>query len=256
MPLKLIVKADDQATRKQREVAAQRVLDCFELQLSDRQLLCFLDNEDWHAFKRENGVANRGFYSRVKAAHPHWQIAPAYILESVFSSGVPASDDFIYLHGSTCSNEVGLTMTLAHELQHFVQRTSRTRLWAANTLVPNLTTAAIKDLGLKWCDVPHEREARIVAKRTAEKLFGAEAVRHHIDARIGQRITAADADDWECIRGLVTSIQFDLATETKLFFPRLKDHMPQLQAALRHFQSDDPDFAEVDLNALLNGASA
>jgi hypothetical protein len=255
MPLTLIVKADEQVARSQREMAAQRVLDCFGLQLPDRRLLCFLDSQEWQAFKTENGIANRGFYSRVKASHRHWRIAPTYILESVFPNGVLASDDFIYLHGSTCSNEVSLTMTLAHELQHFVQCTDQGPLWAANTLIPCLTKAAIKDLGLKWCDIPHEREARIVSKRIAEDLFGGEAVRNYIGARIAERMTAADAADWECIKGLVTSTPYDLASETKLFFPRLKGYRPQLKAALRHFRSDDPDFAEIDLDSLLSGTS-
>jgi hypothetical protein len=36
-------------------------------------------------------------------------------------------------------------------------------------------------LGLRWCDIPHDREARIVSKRTAEQVFGAELVRQYIE---------------------------------------------------------------------------
>jgi hypothetical protein len=137
----------------------------------------------------------------------------------VYPNGSPAFDDFIYLHGSTCSNDVGLTMTLAHEVQHFMQRTHRTRLWAANTLIPNLTKATIHALDLKWCDVPHEREARVVSKRVAGALFGVETVRNYIDSKIAERVTAADAADWQCIQGLSTSTPYDLAGETEVFFP-------------------------------------
>ena len=81
----------------------------------------------------------------------------------------PAFDDFIYLHGSTCSSAMGLTMTLAHELQHFIQHSQQTRLWAANSLIPKLKKATIRALGLRWCDIPHEREARIVSSRYLER---------------------------------------------------------------------------------------
>jgi hypothetical protein len=97
-------------------------------------------------------------------------------------------------------------MTFAHELQHFVQHCTVLKLWAANTLVPGLPKAVIAALGLKWCDLPHERDARIASKRTAEVLFGPEEVTQYIDAKIIRSIDKEDALDWECIRGLATSI--------------------------------------------------
>lgn len=251
MPLTLIVKSTDDTVRKEREESAQRVVACVGCQAPGPRLLCFLDDVEWQAFKTENGIANRGFYARVRSGDPHWRIAPSYVLAGVFVDGVATVDDFIYLHGTTCSNDIGLTMTLAHELQHFMQRTGHTKLWAANTLIPNLQKSAIAELGLRWCDVPHEREARIVAKRTAEKLFGSGPVLRHIDGKIAERLTESDAADWECIRELSASAPFDLANETRLFFPRIRNYRPQLESALRHFQSGDPDFADIDLDALL-----
>jgi hypothetical protein len=251
MPLTLIVKSTDNALKAQREAAADRVLASLGCQSPDPRLLCFLDDVEWQAFKAANGVANGGFSAHVKPIDPLWRIAPPYILDRIFVSSVQVVDDFIYLHGSTCATDVGLTMTLAHELQHFIQRTAHRTLWAANTLIPNLPKSVIEHLGLRWCDVPHEREARIVAKRIAEVLFGADAVRQHIDGRIAERVNEKDATDWECIRGLSTSPPFDLEQETTLFFPRLRDYKAHLQSALRHFQSTDPDFADVDLEALL-----
>src|SRR5713226_6085130 len=49
--------------------------------------------------------------------------------------------------------------------ENFIQHESALRLWAANTLVPNLAKPVIKALGLTWCDLPVEREARIITKR-------------------------------------------------------------------------------------------
>jgi hypothetical protein len=255
MQLTLTIKTTDDVAKERQQILAQRVLVYFGNQPSERRLLCFLDDQEWEAFKAENGAANRGFYSPIRAGDPQWRIAPTYILEHVFVRGVPAFDDLIYLHGSTCSNDVGLTMTFAHELQHFVQYAEQRRLWAANALVPNLSKDAIEALGLKWCDIPHEREARIVSKRTAESLFGPEVVRQFIDSKIAQRVTEEDAADWECIRELATSTSYNLAHETKLFFPRLRPYRSELECALGHFQSNDPDFAGIDLAALLSASS-
>jgi hypothetical protein len=255
MPLTLTVKSADDATKRHREAAAQRVLACLGDESPERRLLCFLDDEEWQEFKAANGVANRGFYAPVKASGPHWRIAPRYILQHVFFDGGPAFDDFVYLHGSTCSNDVGLTITLAHEMQHFVQHAGQLQLWAANTLIPNLNKTTIKALRLTWCDIPHERDARIVSKRTAENLFGASVIRQYIDAKIAERVTAEDAADWECIQDLDTSTRYDLSRETELFFPRLRDSRAELEFVLRHFQSNDSDFTGIDLDALLNGTS-
>ena len=85
--------------------------------------------------------------SRLFTTIPNWWI------------GMGIFDELIYLHGSTCASEVGLTMTFAHELQHFVQHGNMLTLWAANTLIPQLPKSVINALGLRWCDIPHECEA-------------------------------------------------------------------------------------------------
>jgi hypothetical protein len=256
MPLTFDVRSDEQSVRRYREANAERLLECFGLQLPSRRLLCFLDDQCCQEFEQENPGA-RGFYSPVKLCYVPFTVAPAYIRDSLLPDGVQAFDDFIYLHGCTCSNEMSLTMTLAHELQHFVQHTNQTRLWAANSLIPMLTKDAVRDLGLTWCDIPTEREARIVAKRTAEGLLGAVAVQRHIEAMIAKRPGSEDAEDWSCVQGLVTSDQYDLASETKRFFPRLSGYREQLEGVLFQFQyRDDPDFGGVDLDELLSGAGA
>jgi hypothetical protein len=251
MPLTVIAKSAIDSVRKHREALVHRACECLHLQSPDRRLMCFLDDEDWQAFKDHNGIANRGFYARVRAGDPHWRIAPFYILERVFVGDIAAVDEFVYLHGSTCSSDLGLIMTVSHELQHFIQRSTQTRLRAANSLIPNLRRDSIEQLRLQWCDLPHEREARIVAKRSAEQIFGAERVQQHIASAIAARVTESDATDWECIRGMSTAAPFDLAAETRVFFPRLKRHRAELEEVLRHFQSTDPDYANVDLTSLL-----
>jgi hypothetical protein len=249
MPLTLTVKSTDVAAKRQREVTAHCVVDCLGHELPDRRLLCFLDDEEWQSFKDKKGIANRGFYSPVTATDRLWRGAPAYIREIVFTDGL-GFDDFIYLHGSTCSSELGLTMTLAHELQHFFQHNEQAQLWAANNLIPNLAKT-VSSLGLR-CDIPREREARIVSKRAAEQIYGVELVRQYISGKIVEHVTEGDAADWECIRGLATSIPYDLARETKLFFRRLKHYRSELEQILRNCKAEYRTYPDVDLDALLS----
>jgi hypothetical protein len=248
----LKVKSADAALRARREAAAKRVLDAFGDELPQTSLLCFLDDEDWQTLKDEAGASNRGLYTDLRRGGAAWLDAPQYLTEPVLVDGHRAFDSFIYLHGSTCSKEVSLTMTLAHELQHFVQQHSTPQMWAASTLIPNLPRDVINTLGLRWCDVPHEREARIVSKRVAEELLGPEVVALYIKEKIAERVSEGDVADWECIQGLVTSAPYHLDRETRLLFPRLKDHRRHLERVLHGFRNN-PDFTGIDLDRLLDG---
>jgi hypothetical protein len=253
------VRCPDAAIKRSREQMAQRVMDQFDNRLPGASVLCFFDDQDWQSLREAHGRAIRGLYTPVKPSDDVWNIAPSYLLESLFDdSGRPAFESFIYLHGSTCATDIGLAMTFSHELQHFVQRCTSLRLWAANTLVSQLLTrvlqlSEIRALGIKsWCDVPHECEARVVSKRTAERLFGAQLVDQYIDSKTSERLTDQDADDWRCIRGIDTSVSYDLAAATTMFYPRLKKHRLTLENCLQQ-NSDDADFENVNLPSLLNG---
>lgn len=258
MSITVRVNTVDDALREERTSAAWRVMSNFSDKLVQSSLLCFLDNEDWQALKEQAGIANRGFYAPIRKGRwpPWWPEAPTDVKEALMIDGQIAFSDFIYLHGSTCSSELGLTMTLAHEAQHAFQHGNTPSLWAANTLVPNLPKPVINALGLTWCDIPVEREARIVAKQIAERQFGTESVTQYIDAKIAEPITETDAADWECIKRLDSSDHYDLALETELFFPRLRSCRSELERVLRHLQADADDlsFQDVDLPALLEGA--
>lgn len=198
-------------------------------------------------------AANRGVYMRRDSSPAEWQEACTFI------GSLPDFDNLIYIHGSTCSKEVALTMTLAHELQHFVQYGTAPRLFAENTLayvtLANLGRSDFDALGLRACDVPHEREARIVAKRVAESLLGAEVVRQHVDAKMAEFVSEQDAADWDCIQRLDSSAHYDLAAETMVFFRRLTSCRSAIEQELSLFRANDPGFWDIDLDALL-GASA
>jgi hypothetical protein len=258
MPLEVTAKSTDESVRRLREAAANRVIAEFGNQIPALRLLCFFDDEDWRPFKIKWGEANRGFYRTLRPEPlPNW---PPYLLSRIFVQNPPASsprqvafDHVIYLYDSTCSNEVGLTMTFVHELQHFLQHVNATQIWAANTLVANLKSDTRSALGLRCFDIPHERQARIASKRIAEGVFGANPARKYIDERIAERQPGDDVADWEFVRQLDPLTQYDLAGETKMLFPRLSGCRPELDTILNALKSKDDVFACVNLDALLVG---
>src|SRR5262249_53629348 len=160
----------------------QCLVDAFRDKLPEARLLCFFDDEDWSKFKA--GRATRGLYSPVN--DDLLEAAPEYVQEQLVMSTpsglrVNAFDHFIYLHCSTCKDPRGLTMTFAHELHHFLQYMNTPLLWAAGSLIPQLKETTLETLGWKdWADVPHEREARIIAKQVAADILGVDAVQEFI----------------------------------------------------------------------------
>src|SRR5260370_10622927 len=153
MTVTVNVKSYDAVVKAKREVAAQRVVQEFGSRLPNLRLLAFLDDEDWHELKLEYGTASRGYYWPIKENRPKepW---PLYMTNFIFVDRSPSGewrrvfDHGIYLHGSTCTDETSLTMTFAHELQHFVQYGFRPKLWAENRLITLLPKELIDIIDL------------------------------------------------------------------------------------------------------------
>jgi len=255
MPVTLIVKSEEPTVRARREAAAQRVLDYFGGGLPLSRLLCFLDDSDPPILKQVFGVANRGVYGPINDSTPlaDW---PEYVSSCILvDDGVSlfyprVIDDLVYLYGSTCANDVGLTMTLAHELQHAIQHAIARKVWAMNGLVPQLSKTAIAALELQWFDIPIERETRIVSKRVAVHFFGEERVTQYIDEKIAEantRSDVADVSDWQFVRALTPSSSVDIVGDTQRLFQRLKCYRSELEAVLTE-KKGNPDFGGIDLD--------
>jgi hypothetical protein len=228
----------------------------FGLCLPESRLLCFLDDKDPSTLRDDPslGPANRGLYGPIhdNTVLDGW---PSYVKNCICPSDrigrrARVIDDFVYLYGSTCEDEVGLTMTLAHEIQHSIQHAKVHKLWAASSLVHRLNREIIKIFGLKWFHIPIELEARIVSKRVGECLFGEQRVSQHIEKKIANPTTDDDATDWKFIRTLRPSDSVDLVSRTQLLFERLKCCRPELEEVLRKVKQDgNPDFSDIDLDA-------
>lgn len=237
------------------------MLDYFGGSLPSSRLLCFLDDDDPPDLRHEFGDANRGIYGPINDSTP-LAIWPDYVTSCIlFDDGISllfprVIDDLVYLYGSTCANEVGLTMTLAHELQHAIQHSKTRQLWAVNSLVDELDKAVIAGLKLQWADIPIERETRIVSKRVAVHLSCEQRVTQYIDEKLADAIArndVADVTDWQFVRTLTPSSSVDLVADTQRLFKRLKGYRSELEAALRE-KKNDPDFDDIDLAAYFDGA--
>lgn len=208
-----------------------------------------LDDEDPSCLRDELdlGPANRGLHCPIHK-NTDLSVWPSYVRDHLhLENGItgslePIVDDLIYLYGSTCADEVGLSMTMGHELQHAIQRDQFCELWVVNSVA-----SRIAPLNL-WCDIPIEVEARIMSKRMAQVIFGEERVEAYIRRKIDQNVTAEDVSDWKFVRSLGPFSSIDLAAETKRLFARLKNRRAEVETKCREGRWD-VDFGKIDLDA-------
>jgi hypothetical protein len=255
MSVTIKVKSTNAEVRGDRQRTASRVVAYFGDNLPASNVLCFLDDSD---SARLGSESERGRYEVI---HDGTRLShlPEYIVDHIFADyGLSVLnpqrvvDDFILLYGSTCAHEIGLAMTLAHELQHAIQHYCDRKIWAVNSIVNQLEQTLISSLKLTWTDIPIERQARIVSKRVAVHLFGAQPVTEYIDLKIRQHVSDGDFADWQFVRTLDPSSSLDLTTDTRSLFQRLKGNREELEVALqRKKRWNQDDFGDIDLNEFL-----
>lgn len=247
--ISLHVKSSDEGSRKHREEIANRVCKYFTPNLPpELRVLCYLDDRDDCWLKEQwGGHSNRGIHWPIRghglAAWPQdmWHtIAPINPQSGEISWPYIS---VVYLHGSTCDSDVQLVMTLSHELQHFLQFVTDRRLWAIHTLLANLPHLPTHNLK-RWFDLPNEREARIVAKRVAESLFGRAAIDEHIVEMMAARNSEEDAADWEFIQRIDPSSNYDLIQNT---IPLVDEYRQALEKLKTKFVGDK-DLGTVNLD--------
>lgn len=251
MAVTLKVESPNEEVKVRREGEARRVLSHFGDRLPASRLLCFLDDVDSSLIKEKFGPDNRGGYVPIHDNTPTG-LLPDYVRHHILIDDGGKSlrrvvDDLIYTHGSTCANELGLTMTLAHELEHAIQHANVRELWALNYLV---LWVVPKTMIEPWSDIPTERQARIVSKGVAVDFFGEGRVRAHVDQKIAESVTKADTADWRFVGALTTSDTVDLDAETRKLFRRLGDYRAQLEAALQEMKRvKNADFLDISLDS-------
>jgi hypothetical protein len=264
MATTLFVQGTNQSVTQERSSWANRVLAYFDDRLPTLDLLVFLDDVDWEQFRTVYGPANRGwfspthefaYYRRIRQAQWPPRMAMQLVkLDPVSYKPSFPNDCAIYLYDSSCRDEPSLTMTLAHELQHFIQYGNDRTTWAFNTVILSLPREVIEPLGIIWPDIPIEREARIVAKRAAQALIGNENAEFHIESRSKEASTSGEVSDWNFIREVDVSREYtDLPGHTRrLYQHRLWRVRPELEDVLSKLK-EDPLFPSIDLDTMFGG---
>lgn len=248
----LHIEAADSEVGKRREELARNVRSYFLVDLptpAEKRTICYLDNQDRAWLKQLwGGESNRGVHWPIRGQglcdwpQDMWNtIAPVDELSGKISWPY---DSVIYLHGSTCANEVQLAMTLAHELQHFCQYGNHPQLWALNFLLSKLPYLPTNELK-HWYHLPVEREARIIAKRITESIFGKEVVAEHVKKMERMGTSFEDIADWMFIDSLDSGETYDLKAATACLVGR---HRPGLEELQRGVFAEDSDFGVVNLN--------
>jgi hypothetical protein len=165
--------------------------------------ICLIDSEDCVKLKQCIGLVNRGLHKQLDRDDQYW--IPEFFHHVVWPTDGESFDSVIYVHGSTAGDDIGLTLTLAHELQHFVQTANDEAMMRVNDEIKQFATA--------WSDIPIERDARIVAKRVAEEIYGDEDVKQYLEKRVKDHFD--DANDWQFVSSIDTSRPYDVSVESK-----------------------------------------
>jgi hypothetical protein len=247
-----VLSKDEPGAARQRH-AAESVFRYFEDTygiLPDPKVVCILDGQDGWDLKRELGAENRGVNCLPRGRI--YRSLPNYV-RPLIGPVNPRTNEVtwpfemvIYLHGTTCETEIGLSLCFAHELQHFIQYAQRRPLWALNVLLVELHNPDFHF----WWDFPTEREARIVSKRLGLELFGKKAIDLYIKNQISAQVTDTDTRDWEFFSSIDLSTPYDLAIETMQL---VESHRVELVRALEKFRGEAA-FAGLGLERLIRGA--
>ena len=253
----LHVQTDDPDNNSKCEWIGNKVRDYFVSNFSmptSARALCYLDDHDSAWLKEQwGGTSNRGI---------HWPLRGQGLSDwpqDMWNTIAPPDpdsgnitwpyDSIVYLHGSTCDMEVQLAMTLAHELQHFLQFANQRQIWAINMLLAKLAYLPTPDLS-HWYDLPTERDARIIGKRVAVSIFGKSRVDDHIGMMARGNSSLEDSADWEFIGTLDSNETYDLRMATALL---VEKHRRVLDA-LRTTFARDGDLGTVSLDISTHGA--
>ena len=170
-----------------RRVACDEVLKHFSL--PQYELLCFFDDENPREFL-DLGPSYCGFHAVIAKGGLGW---PRYIWNLFHDrSGRVTFQNVIYINGRTCSTTPGTVITLAHELQHFVQYGFAHKVWLANTLIYDILRDGPPTTIEAW-DIPYERDTTRVSKQVAVHMLGKEAVEAYADAQIS---AGSDPGKW------------------------------------------------------------
>jgi hypothetical protein len=137
-----------------------------------------------------------------------------------------------------------MIITLAHELQHFLQYGNESRLYAADEIIKILARSRQIPGFTNWQDHPSEHEAMLVSKRVATRLCGEEAVRLYADSQITSAVNDDDEKSrWKFFQELSLSTTYHFAAEVNALVQR---HRATLEEYIAFYPQDDPVYSSLE----------
>jgi hypothetical protein len=251
--ISLSVKENNGEVARHREDVARKVIDYFGEHpiLPSWRVICLLDDRDFQDLKSQAGEANQGIHLslehailRARIPQYFWDIIRPY--DRTNGKCLSVFDSVVYLHGSTCETDIGLTLTLAHELRHSFQHSAERRICEANTMLQLLPEPFKRNFTV-WWDLPIERDARVVAKAAAEAIFGREAVARFLETQVEAAVTEDDRQDWVFVLNIDTGTSYKFAAETRRLVRVYRSGLKQLQQDLE--QQNRSGFPKIDFDA-------
>lgn len=157
------------------------------------------------------------------------------------STGEITFDNFIYVCARATDTEVGTAITLAHELQHFVQCGTGKKILHVNNLLYQNVRSFEPAWDAKPWDIPSEYEAMLVSKRIAQKLFAPDIVTDFAKSQIA---SGEDIGKWEFFLELDTETNFELLRQTDILVHRYRSNLQQLVAHPAEWEFSTLDFSK------------
>jgi len=131
----LHVRSQDRVVKAHREAIGRRVLSYFEQYFciaKQARVACIFAEDDCIKSQLDSAPAERGLF--VPPKNLALNLGLVYFPQFVRDIIAPVDErtwkcifpyaGMILVHGSTCDTDIGLTLTFAHELQHFLQYTN------------------------------------------------------------------------------------------------------------------------------------
>lgn len=206
------------------------------------RVLCFLDYTDPKELRDLIGVQTRGAFYPLTLGRLTQDLLAAHVArECKGSSGLFICESVIYLFASTCKTDIGLVLTLAHELQHCHQHQHQYSYWFMERRVRVVSSQnGIPKIG-SYLDLPSERDAIRKSKEIAQAMFGSEAVAAFIHSQIQSESSSENQAVWNF---LLSSCEFGVEVFEEDVRKLVKENLNTLREDLANKYPNAP----IDLN--------
>lgn len=190
-----------------------------QFDLPRSRLLCFIDdvNSPWFV-DTCGGTEARGVHTLVRGSGT----LPDYLYPHIII-GTGFFDSLIYIPGTTSREDTFVfVVTLAHELQHFVQFSEAPNARWVNSVLYDYLPKWDPGSNHETWDIPAEHDAIMVSKRVAESVLGVTAMNASVNSLA---VNGPHRNEWVFFRDLGPLSPYDWLIETDRLVPRYRENL-------------------------------